>query len=272
MAKIAPNQAKYQIASPLTYLRNMGYRAGTIWYLNRLVNMATGTVPPLTFQPRPLLHPIIARLGNSSDQLVIDQFFAYRELDRLRAIDPPPKTVLDLGANIGCASAWFLSVWPKCHVIAVEPDPNNITVLECNLAQYGNRVTIKHGAVWNRCCALSLSPHELSWASQVRERDADYSGITVPAWDMRTLLSQFPAGIADLVKIDIEGAELELFNAIWLHKVRNLAIEFHNQTAVELLQATIQPYTYHYRRSGEYNLLLNIRPQPIKLQTSSAPL
>src|SRR5687768_11020068 len=64
--------------------------------------------------------------------------------------------VLDLGANIGLASAFFLSRFPGCRVVAVEPDPQNAAVCRRNLEPFGERAVLIQGAVWANDARLSL--------------------------------------------------------------------------------------------------------------------
>ena len=45
---------------------------------------------------------------------------------------PIPKSVLDLGANIGATTAHYESMWPDAQIVAVEPDPGNAEVLRVN--------------------------------------------------------------------------------------------------------------------------------------------
>jgi hypothetical protein len=56
-------------------------------------------------------------------------------------------------------------------------------------------------------------------------------GFDVPALSMESLLAMLPSGRADLVKIDIEGAEKELFSEphAWLDQVQSMVIELHDR-------------------------------------------
>ena len=62
-------------------------------------------------RPRQVRFPLIARLGGSSDMSVFHQIFRMNEYSSLRNI-PSPRLIIDLGANIGYASAYFLSCFP----------------------------------------------------------------------------------------------------------------------------------------------------------------
>ena len=82
-------------------------------------------------------HPLYAR-PRTSDLQIFNAIFAegeYRNLDDLQGI----RLVIDCGANVGYSSAYFLSRFPECVVIAVEADPENFEMLRRNLAPYGER-------------------------------------------------------------------------------------------------------------------------------------
>ena len=50
----------------------------------------------------------------------------------------PEDVLLDIGANIGYVSACFLQNVPRSKVIAVEPQPQIVDLLQLNLAPFGN--------------------------------------------------------------------------------------------------------------------------------------
>ena len=58
------------------------------------------------------------------------------------------------------------------------------------------------------------------------------AGPPINAYSMDELLRQFvkPGQVIDLMKIDVEGAEADIFStdARWLDRVRNLVIELHS--------------------------------------------
>ena len=97
--------------------------------------------------PRQVRHDLIARLGGSSDMDAFCQVFIYEEYLPLRAL-ANVSLVLDLGANAGYSSAYFLSCFPNSRVVAVEPDDRNMTISRVNLKPYGDRALLLHGAVW----------------------------------------------------------------------------------------------------------------------------
>jgi FkbM family methyltransferase len=53
-----------------------------------------------------------------------------------------PTVILDVGANIGLASIYFATRYPQARIWSVEPLPENLALLEQNLAPFRDRVTI----------------------------------------------------------------------------------------------------------------------------------
>jgi hypothetical protein len=74
---------------------------------------------------------------NTSDKDAFEQIFIEREyscLDDLSNVD----LVIDCGANVGYSAAYFLTRFPNCKVICVEPDFSNFKLLEKNLAPFAS--------------------------------------------------------------------------------------------------------------------------------------
>lgn len=175
--------------------------------------------------------------------------------------------MLDLGANVGFSSAYFLSVFPSTRVVAVEPDERNAAMCEANLAPYGNRAVVLHGAVWSRCARLQLSKGTFGdgreWATQVREPSEGASiSADVQAWDLNSLIDMAGAGAVDLLKVDIEGAELFVFQGsarAWLPKIRNICIEIHGDDCKNAFFDSLRDFEYDLQTSGELTICRNIR-------------
>jgi len=112
-------------------------------------------------------------------------------------------TVVDLGANIGLAGAYFLGKLEVGSVVAFEPDPANADVHEQTIRanSLGDRWRLV------RACA-AVRDGELPFAtggfaeSHVVEEPAGEDVTRLPAVDVFPELEQ-----ADVVKIDIEGGE-----------------------------------------------------------------
>jgi len=144
--------------------------------------------------------------------------------------------IIDLGANIGLATRYFAAHLPRSEILSVEPDPHNFEMLQRNtqeLERAGRCRTIR-AAAWSKAASLDLLalPEETAFDSFRVVESAMASMQTVAALSVGEILerSKFPR--VDILKIDIEGSEVEVFkgNVDWLRKTRSLAIEFHGDS------------------------------------------
>jgi hypothetical protein len=65
----------------------------------------------------------------------------------------------------------------------------------------------------------------------------------------------------DLLKIDIERSELELFSrhtGDWLPRVRNLCIELHDTDCRDVFFSALSSYTYTLRTQGDLTICQNL--------------
>jgi FkbM family methyltransferase len=148
-----------------------------------------------------------------------------------------PECIVDLGANIGLASVWFATRFPGSSVLAVEPDPANFELLLANTRSYPN-VTAVQAALWTECGKVELTdpgtgPDGYRLGSQTPEHaDAGAQRSTVVnAIDLPTLMADHGIDRIGILKVDIEGAEREVFDAsaAWIDSVDSIAIELHDR-------------------------------------------
>jgi FkbM family methyltransferase len=162
--------------------------------------------------------------------------FQYEEIIRKRQYlfetDNPTPFVVDCGANIGMSVLYFKSLYPEARVLAFEPDPSAFACLRANVTENAlPDVRVENAAVasvegetdffYDRADPASLR------MSIVRER--------MPK-DRRTVrvvqLSRFLDEEVDFLKVDVEGAELdvigELAEAGKLRLVKQMLVEYHH--------------------------------------------
>src|ERR1041385_3761622 len=72
-------------------------------------------------------YPFYGRIG-SSDWEVFIQIFVNQEYRCVEDIHDP-ELIIDCGANVGYASLYFLTKFPRAHIIAIEPDRANFDML-----------------------------------------------------------------------------------------------------------------------------------------------
>lgn len=142
-----------------------------------------------------------------------------------------PRRIVDAGAHIGLASRFFAHRYPAARILALEPMAANLAVLRRNAA-VAPQIEVLPGALWGRSAPLAGSGGE-SWAHVMAEAGpADpgaIRGITIP-----DILAHTGWDRIDLLKLDVEGAEREIFAAgaaAWLPRVGAIAIELHDRFA-----------------------------------------
>jgi FkbM family methyltransferase len=189
-----------------------------------------------------LAAPLVVRRG-TSDTDVFRQIFLERQYDahdlqqwklleqRYRSILDQGKRpiVVDAGANVGFASVFFHQLFPSAQILAVEPERGNFSMLVRNTVAYPE-ITPLRAAVSDRGEAVRISNLGAeSWAFRVEGADpsdpSSIRGITID--ELRCLV---PDGELLVVKVDIEGAEEQLFrqNLDWLAQTPLLVAELHD--------------------------------------------
>lgn len=189
----------------------------------------------LVVTPPRLRRPLVVRAGTTDLQVLREIFsLGVYELHPLRKMCPnfSPRTIADCGAYVGYSSSYFANRFPNAKILAVEPQADNYEVLVKNTSQFENIQTINK-ALWHSSTTVCLgNPDSEKWGCEFEaaETSSDHrnevSTITVPE------ILQWAGGYIDLLKIDIEGAEREIFQADcdWLDSIGVLIIELHDGT------------------------------------------
>ncbi|HEY8519435.1 MAG TPA: FkbM family methyltransferase [Gammaproteobacteria bacterium] len=195
-------------------------------------------------------HPVLVRAGGK-DIHCFWQVFGNGDCE----VDLPeaPRTIVDGGAHIGLASIYLANKYPNATIVALEPDEANYRLAQRNLRHYP-QVHLVRGGLWHRDALLTIdNPEAESWAFRVREvRDAAEGGIVGRSLD--SLLEELGLPHADLVKLDIEGAEAEIFARgapRWLHRVTGLIIELHGRRAEAAVHRATRRLGLARSRRGE---------------------
>jgi FkbM family methyltransferase len=140
---------------------------------------------------------------------------------------------VDIGANIGAVSIFVDSFNKnrgfdnKITVYAVEPEPNNLSLLNDNIENNPvENITIVDKAIWHEETMVSISNRggNSSIINLENESKTDVLAIT-----METLFAIYDIKEVDVMKIDIEGAEFDLIlntPAETLAKINYLVLEF----------------------------------------------
>ncbi|MFC1830906.1 FkbM family methyltransferase [Thermodesulfobacteriota bacterium] len=178
-------------------------------------------------------HPFIIR-NQTSDVETFRQVFIHQEYKFV--VDKQPDVIVDAGANIGLASLYFASKYPDARIIAIEPEASNYDLLRRNAEPYTNIITLQ-SALWHEGGKVLISDsgggHWAFVTSDIggeSEPEGSY-GHEVRALTIPTLLKEHGLERIDILKMDIEGAEKEVFadSSGWIYKVTALIVELHER-------------------------------------------
>jgi FkbM family methyltransferase len=219
-----------------------GFGQGTNAYfllaLPRLTRSAAGKAKAMRIPGVP--HPIWLRPATTDwyvmEQIFIDQglslsrwpeherairFYYEKTLERGQT-----PVIVDCGAHIGFAALSFAQRFLRARIFAVEPAQDNFELLRRNVSSHPN-ITPIHAAIWDREARVDLvNPEGEPWAWAARESGfGEVRTVTV-----RNLLQREPNGVPLIVKIDIEGGEIELFrsNVEWVEQTPLIVFELHD--------------------------------------------
>jgi FkbM family methyltransferase len=142
-----------------------------------------------------------------------------------------PKVIFDCGANIGLTSVFYANRFPSAKIVAIEPEDANFKLLKKNTENYPN-IRLYQNGIWNKSVNLLVEDTgQGSWAFSLREVPDKTPG-TVRAISIPELMEREQVSTIDILKIDIEGSEKELFESgyeDWLPKVKTIVIELHDR-------------------------------------------
>lgn len=181
---------------------------------------------------------IYLRGGNLNDLIVAKYVFLGKHHHPLLPLRHNP-TILDLGANIGFTVLDFKNLYPKAKIISVELDEENYNLCLKNTKQLEETIII-NGGVWHENCIIeyssnsksdsfSISKSKLSNATSLKRCNAVTIG---------DLIRKYSISEIDYMKMDIEGAEREVFekgDLNWLKLVKLINIEIHHEADYSLI-------------------------------------
>jgi FkbM family methyltransferase len=122
-----------------------------------------------------------------------------------------PAVILDVGANIGLAALRFRASYPDAAIVAIEPDPESFAKLEHNVGGDRRIHLVKAAAAGRRGELPLFRPAGYSIGSSLKS-GGTHAGehARVRAETLDGLCAEFGLSQIDLVKLDVEGAELDV--------------------------------------------------------------
>lgn len=193
----------------------------------------------------------------TSDENVFTEIFSSKEYD----IDlGNPVFIVDAGANVGFSSVFFAKKYPSATIVALEPELSNFNILLMNTRNFPNIRPMQAG-VWSRKTYLCIKDADVGpWAFQVVESE---SVTDIPAIGIADVLSDFNVANIDVLKMDIEGSEIEVFgeNTAWMDHLDTLIVELHDRFrpgCTAALEKLLAGRSYQRSQSGESIIISNL--------------
>jgi len=210
----------------------------------------------------PGLRGSLALRGGTSDRSTFQKVFLEGEYDF--DLGFAPRLIVDGGANVGYASVYFAHRFPDALVLAVEPEPGNFRLLTSNTEAYPNIRRFNH-ALWPRHACLSLeNPSGNADAFFVQEAADQTVPQGVSTISIQELLDQAGGESIDLLKLDVEGAEKELFEdeaaPVWIARTRAVIVELHDRFrpgCTQTVERALAGYRFRRTERGESLLFLH---------------
>ncbi len=257
----APIQSKLKLYyRPKQYIKKFGKEKGLALYHN----FYTDTTPEkeVSFQVDGYKSTFYLR-QDTSDVPTFQQIF----LNTRYEMDLPytPKTIIDGGANIGFASAFFANKYPDAEILAIEPDSSNFGLVNKNTQGFPNIKTLQ-SAIWGKTTSLRIkNPDFEKWAFEVEETDDSAEG-AFQAFSIADLIDKMGWKSVDFLKLDIEGSEVNVFASgyeSWLPHVKLLIVELHEKMqpgCTEVFEKAVSRYPFRKTISGENLIYVNENP------------
>jgi FkbM family methyltransferase len=239
---------KNRILLILKYINRFNFSNGLILYfqiyiLNRSV-IKLKNYPLINFRPK------------SCDIDIFNQVIINNEYNLF--IKDENMLIVDGGANIGFTSLYFAKKYPNSIILSFEPDSDNFQLLKKNTESYKN-IQSENKAIWSNDNGIVF------YKSAQFDSHSCFSVSGTPSIvetiSINEILRTSGFNRIRLLKLDIEGAEKELFNSSnieWLNYVDFILIELHDRLvegcSMSIFNA-LSSFSYNLSFQGELALI-----------------
>ena len=174
---------------------------------------------------------------------------AKREFYKVLASLSSSDIAIDLGANVGEFTVQLAET--GAQVYAIEPDPHAFSLLQKATAHFSN-VTLINAAASDsdgetklyRSGKFNSAPDRLTKSSSLflnKKNVSEESGFTVKTMDFSAFIKNLEAPVT-LMKVDIEGAEVPLFESLFdqhlIKHVKHSFVETHERDIPQIAART----------------------------------
>ena len=186
-----------------TLLRLFAKHGGLLRYAGGNVRMSISTT-----------HPGAQRLhfrDSGPDGILIAEQLVEEDYRALRSLNLKPRMIFDIGANIGLGSFFMRTLYPEAKVAGFEPSKAEGEVLARNYADWPGCELFPVAVGDQDGVNLRFAVHPDKTGGQHLAGESDEAGwnyVEVPMRRIDALIDEGRLPAPDLVKIDVEGAEV----------------------------------------------------------------
>lgn len=152
-------------------------------------------------------------------------------------------TVLDIGANVGAFTIWANMRWPGSFIHAYEPHPETFEMLAANTIGLSN-VACTRVAVYS-----SDESEQPFFARYPGDGEAALRAEAIKSFAQVNAAMTFSVPViparrlpmADVIKIDVEGAEAEILESLPLEKASLILLEYQNVENRRRIKLRLEP-------------------------------
>jgi FkbM family methyltransferase len=197
-----------------------------------LQKKVTGKIQLLEVTDKNIRYPFYLRIPSSDTytyhSIILNQDYQFKT-------NKTPQVIIDAGANIGLASIYFANQYPQAKVIAIEPETENFQLLKKNVAPYPNIIPLQ-AALWHTegkvHLGVGIGSQDGFMTEEIQSEinSGDILG-EVESLTIDSIMSTYDLEKIDILKVDIEGAEKEVFGSsqTWIDKVDSIVVELHER-------------------------------------------
>jgi FkbM family methyltransferase len=181
------------------------------------------------------------QLDTRDDLLTVNEIFARRDYEAPASLS----VAVDVGANVGLATLYFLTRNRIARAYCVEPDPKNVARIPRTLADFPGRYEVYEIAAAEEDGEATFYVEETGRYGGF-ERGWKSRAITVPTRSFTALLGDVldREERIDILKVDTEGSEQQLISSIPKHQLERIDRIYYETNEPEPLH--LDRYRHHF--------------------------
>jgi len=168
--------------------------------------------------------------------------------------------IIDGGSNVGYSVAFFRQNYPKAKIVALEIEQSNYSLLCENTASMKG-VECRNEALWKEATRVKIANPDSDRSGFLEKGEfhvAPCKDGNIQSTTILEILARYPLARGIIVKLDIEGAEAEVFKDVkdWIRRVEYVFVEVHGcwkQVFDSLINVN-----YRGVMRGEYFIIQNL--------------